>query len=1444
MAFEAGGAFVELGVDMTRLTKGFAQGERATNDFAEHIETRVEQTEGSFSKIGSAAGAMLGGLALGGAVALGGALVGVGVSAFNMASDVKGGTNQIQAALGTTAEEAEALQDVATNIFGNNWGSSMADASQAVIDVRTQMKGLSDTELQAVTEGALTIRDVFGVEVAESTNAANTLMQQFGLTSQQATDFLAAGMQGGLNASGDFLETIGEYSTQFAAGGATADQFFSLLDSGMQGGVLGTDKAADAFKEFRVRIQDGSTATADSLALLGINSDELAAKMASGQITAADAFQLVQDKLRATTDQNVLMQAGVGLLGTQFEDLGTKGATGLSLVGTSLADMAGATDGLNAKYNDLGSLMGGLWRGVQVDLLPVGTLLLDLANNAMPAVQSGFAWFGEVLPGVITSVVGGFSAISTAILTVVTPLQTAYAAFQTWQAFTGTLGGIQAAIQSLGTSFPLLQPITTWFSATLPVAVGMATTAINLVRDGVLTFIAAYNGDWQNSDKILLLHQVFGTLGSIIGGTVVPAIQSMVGWFQQNQDLVTKVGVAVGVAVAVFQTLSTVVAVVGTVTAAIAGMGAGMTAAGGIAATIIAVLGGPLTIALGVVALAAGALALAWQTNFGGIQEKTAAVSGWFTGTAVPAMDAGNKAMATQASVMRAAWDRDWAALQTKVGAVQSWWSGTAVPAISAGLVVAVTKVGEMRTAWDTAFEAVRTAISTMSTAWNTAVAGIGVAIAVAIGHVTTFRDTVSTKITEAVAFFSGLPGRITGAIGDLSGILTGAGRAVIGGLLTGISSAWESGKAVLTNITNAIPKLKGPPAEDAKLLFENGRLIIDGLIKGFGSMEPKLVARLTGITDLIGKTFSVIGSGVDALAKLSNAGATNVTGLQIQGFLGQVSLFLMQLEEASEGFSAKGLAHAATFAESAGKIVGLIGPAVDGLAKIAAAKATQITGPQVQQFLGQTLLFVIQLHEATEDLAITGYEAAAKFAQAFGGIMGLIGPAVDSLTKFASFKATQITGPQFQQFLGQISTWVVQFQEATEDLAIEGYTTAAEFAQAFSGIMGLIGPSVDALTKFAGMKATQITGPQFQQFLGQVFVWITQMTEMAEDMAIEGVEAAAVFATAAGKIIAPIAAAVDAFTKLKDYTGAATGAIDVLGQDILLTVDKMVDMASKWSTDGVEAAAVFGTAVGKIVSPISAAIDAFTKLQKYEGIAPGMLDWLGADIRAAVDKMVDIAQYADQAGVDAAATFAGASGKIFGGMKSGLDALAALGKYEGLDPAKIGQFTTDIGAVLTAATGQAQTQGEVTGFAFVDAWWQKMLEVEPEFQSNIRAFLVRVDSEVIRPWLTIMGDVFDIDGRMWGTRLGDGLGSQLGGIATQAHAGGQAIAASLLAGYGQPVLPAPMMTGVDLGGGSSGGTSTTNTSNTNYNSFQFPPGTPREHADTLVDLMRSQGLA
>lgn len=497
MGFSLGDAVVFFRGDDSQLSKDIDGAETKTKSFV------------------SNATGLLGGVLAGGAIAAGAAIVGVGTAAFDVSQQVGAATSDIAAKLGIPKEEARGFAEVARDVYGKNFGESVGHAAEAVTLLAQQMKlTADDPSLPRMTENALKLQKVFGVEINESVDAVRTLMENFGITSDEAFDLLAAGYQRGLDRSGDFLDTIGEYSTQFANGGATVEEFFGLLDSGLQGGMLGTDKAADAFKEFRVRIADGSTLTADSLKMIGLSVDDITAGMSNGTLSAADAFKLVQDALRATDDPVVRFQAGVGLLGTQFEDLGDKVASGLNLTGDWAAGTEGAIDTLNAKYTGFGSMFESLWRRLIVSVSPLTDKLLELANNAMPVVMDAFDRFdslvgpavervGNIIGDVVNFVKGLFQSDLSGSVTIATGI---------FDKFKQRIDEIMPYVQTLITN--VLGFIQSFWSAhgeTIMALVDNAwstigtiiSTTLDVALQVIKLFLQVLTGDWEGASQTL-----------------------------------------------------------------------------------------------------------------------------------------------------------------------------------------------------------------------------------------------------------------------------------------------------------------------------------------------------------------------------------------------------------------------------------------------------------------------------------------------------------------------------------------------------------------------------------------------------------------------------------------------------------------------------------------------------------------------------------------------------------------------------------------------------------------------------------------------------------------------------------------------------------------------------------------------------------------------------
>lgn len=136
-------------------------------------------------------------------------------------------------------------------------------------------------------------------------------------------------------------------------------------------------------------------------------------------------------------------------------------------------------------------------------------------------------------------------------------------------------------------------------------------------------------------------------------------------------------------------------------------------------------------------------------------------------------------------------------------------------------------------------------------------------------------RHTLQT----VVGYFSALPGRIQGALGDLGGLLVGAGESLVQGLINGITSKVGSLISTLGSITDKIPDWKGPADRDIKLLTPSGELIMDGLMAGIQEQVPALTAQLQAITLGIPTT---VNQGVSPIGQHFNTAAPGLPAIYV----------------------------------------------------------------------------------------------------------------------------------------------------------------------------------------------------------------------------------------------------------------------------------------------------------------------------------------------------------------------------------------------------------------------------------------------------------------------------------------------------------------------------------------------------------------------------------
>lgn len=439
-------------------------------------------------------------------------------------------TNQMASATGAAGEELENLRDVMENVYADNFGEDVADVADAVALVDRNMANLDKNGLTNATEGALALRDAFEYDVAESTRAAEAIRKNFGSSAEEAFSLIAAGAQNGLDYSGELIDTINEYSSQFSKLGFTADGMFNLLQSGADSTAWNLDKVGDAIKEFSIRAIDGSDTTVAAFKDLGYNAEEIMATFAAGGEGANEAFFDVINTLLDVDDQVKRDALGVALFGTMWEDLGVEAMEAMAGASQAAYDTEGALEQINqVRYNDLDSALQGIGRQMEVSLLPAADAVYQSLMDNMPEITEAME---EVSP-VIAEIAEDFAdwaggAISDGLPVLVDGIKDfadwAGKAYEKAQPFLSFLWEHKGTVLAVAAALRVLGP-----------AIGAVTTAMSMYSKAK-TFMALL----QSSGKIAQVTSAFKAFGSALMGPlgIIIAVAAAIALLYKNWDTV------------------------------------------------------------------------------------------------------------------------------------------------------------------------------------------------------------------------------------------------------------------------------------------------------------------------------------------------------------------------------------------------------------------------------------------------------------------------------------------------------------------------------------------------------------------------------------------------------------------------------------------------------------------------------------------------------------------------------------------------------------------------------------------------------------------------------------------------------------------------------------------------------------------------------------------
>lgn len=336
--------------------------------------------------------------------------------------------NKLDVNTGSSAETMERYKDVMDAVYSGNYGESYEDVADAMSTIVTVMGDMPDDKLQGVTQNALTLADKFDMDVKESVRGVNSMMDQFGISADEAYNLIVQGAQKGLNQNDDLLDTVNEYSVQFAKAGYSADEMLNMLANGAESGTWSVDKLGDAVKEFNIRMTDGTAN--EALEQIGLDAEKVTAQYAKGGEDAKKATEKVVNALMGVEDEQERYMMGQAIMGTMWEDLGEDAVKSLFTTEGAIDSANDAMGDVDATaYDDVGSKLEQIGRMFETEIVQ------PVVDKVMPAIEGLADWF-----------IDNFDAVAP----VIAGVAVAFGVLAAAMAISGIITAVGAAMSALG----------------------------------------------------------------------------------------------------------------------------------------------------------------------------------------------------------------------------------------------------------------------------------------------------------------------------------------------------------------------------------------------------------------------------------------------------------------------------------------------------------------------------------------------------------------------------------------------------------------------------------------------------------------------------------------------------------------------------------------------------------------------------------------------------------------------------------------------------------------------------------------------------------------------------------------------------------------------------------------------------------------------------------
>ena len=190
---------------------------------------------------------------------------------------------------------------VAVFKFWYNYNKGIEDATKLTKNYAESADTTAD-DIRHLRSEIMAMANFMEKDFDATIGGANTLVQQFGISWEEAVETMRKGIEAGADINGNLLDNIEQFAPAFKDAGLNAQEFMSLLAQTRNG--IFDERALKSISDASGRIRNMTDKTKSALENVGIAADKMQRDLKEGNITMLEAMRIVIQRIGKIANHN------------------------------------------------------------------------------------------------------------------------------------------------------------------------------------------------------------------------------------------------------------------------------------------------------------------------------------------------------------------------------------------------------------------------------------------------------------------------------------------------------------------------------------------------------------------------------------------------------------------------------------------------------------------------------------------------------------------------------------------------------------------------------------------------------------------------------------------------------------------------------------------------------------------------------------------------------------------------------------------------------------------------------------------------------------------------------------------------------------------------------------------------------------------------------------